>query len=565
MQHKDRKFQIILLKLQENIEYMKHLATIVIFLLCITSCTIETVSHTLNDIDSYIFERPDSALAALESIDSERLRTSHTKAHHALLYAMALDKNYIDVTNDSIAKVATDYYKKHGPRRNYARALYYLGKSYYYNEEYDKAILEYSKAEKVADKCDSLYLGMIYTAKADTYNKTYNSIEELNCIQAALQIFKKAEVEQYIRPTTYSLGIAYHNCEKYEDAIQTYKYIIESTIEADFYTIHSHLRLAHSIIEHSTPDYNLAESLFRKAKEVYRAELQEKDYWAWAYSLYKIGKFEDADNIILEISITDELIANFWKMRINILLKDYKKAYEYDLLTIDYRNNIINDLLEESLATYQKDYYQVELEASEYKVKTRTTGMILVIIISILIFIIICLLINKSIIRQNEEKEKLLEYAEEIKRQLIEAEKNDYPALKRKYLSLYKSRFETIGALSEQYIQAEGRADIESIMYKKVVKLVNEVKKDYLNRARFEAMLDEDLDMIMTRLRNEMPKLSETDYSIYSYLIVGFDATTISRLLNISVNNIYAHKRRIRIKIENKQPEHASQFLEMLF
>ena len=158
----------------------------------------------------------------------------------------------------------------------------------------------------------------------------------------------------------------------------------------------------------------------------------------------------------------------------------------------------------------------------------------------------------------------MLEYAEEIKRQLIEAEKNDYPALKRKYLSLYKSRFETIGSLSEQYIQAEGRADIESIMYKKVVRLVNEVKKDYLNRARFEAMLDEDLDMIMTRLRNEMPKLSETDYSIYSYIIVGFDATTISRLLDISVNNIYAHKRRIRIKIENKQPEHVSQFLEMM-
>ena len=61
-------------------------------------------------------------------------------------------------------------------------------------------------------------------------------------------------------------------------------------------------------------------------------------------------------------------------------------------------------------------------------------------------------------------KEKLLEYAEEIRRQLSEAEKNDYPALKRKYLSLYKTRFETIGFLSEQYIQAEGRTDIESVM-----------------------------------------------------------------------------------------------------
>lgn len=543
---------------------MKRILIISVCLLSLFSCTFTKVNRTLNDIDSFIMERPDSALAVLESINRNDLGTARNKAHHALLYAMALDKNYIDVTDDSIAMVATEYYKKYGPRRNYARSLYYLGKSYYYNKKYDKAILEYSKAEKIAEGCDSLYLGMILTAEAETYNKTYNSIEELKYIQKALEIFKETGVEQYIRPITYSLGVAYHNCERYEDAIQTYKYIIESSIEDDYYTILSHLRLAHSIIEHSATDFNLVESLFRKAKEVYEADLQDKDYWAWAYSLYKIGRFAEADKMVQDIGISDELTANFWKMRICACLKDYKSAYEYDLLTMDHQNNIINDILQESLAAYQKDYYQVELESTEYKVKIRTIGMIAVIIIAVLILVIICLLINKYTIKQNEEKEKLLEYAEEIKRQLIAAKQNDYPTLKSKYISLYKSRFETIGSLCEQYIQAAGRSDIESLMYKKVVRLINEVKKDSLNRARFEAMLDEDLDMIMTNLRKEMPKFSETDYSIFSYLIVGFDATTISRLLDISVNNIYAHKRRIRIRIEEKKPEHATQFLEML-
>lgn len=125
---------------------MKRILTISVCLLSLFSCTFTKVNRTLNDIDSYIMERPDSALAVLESINRNDLSTARNKAHHALLYAMALDKNYIDVTEDSIAMVATEYYKKHGPRRNYARSLYYLGKSYYYNEEYDKAILEYSKA-----------------------------------------------------------------------------------------------------------------------------------------------------------------------------------------------------------------------------------------------------------------------------------------------------------------------------------------------------------------------------------------------------------------------------------
>ena len=543
---------------------MKRLLATSLCLLSLFSCTFRNVNNTLSDIESYIMERPDSALAMLESIDRGNLGTARIKAHHALLYAMALDKNYIDVTEDSIAKVATDYYRKHGPRSNYARALYYLGKSYYYNEEYDKAILEYSKAEKVAEGSDSLYLGMIKVAQSDTYNNTYNSIEELNCCIDGLKIFIDIGAQKYLRSTMYSLGKAYHNCCKYEEAIQIYTSIIEDTLEVDYYAIQAYLGKAHSMIELTSTNYETICSLFNKAHVLDATSFTEKDYWAWAYSLYRINKSNEAEEIIQNMTVTNELTANFWKMRISEYLKDFEACYMYSLYTDKYENNVVENILKESLASYQRDYYQAELESTEYQVKARTRGMIGAIVTAILIIIIICMLINRHFIKQKEENEKLLEYAEEIKRQLNEAEQNDYPTLKRKYLSLYRSRFETIGSLSEQYIQAEGRSDIESLIFKKVVELIKEVKSDSNNRAKFEAMLDEDLDMIMTNLRKEMPKFSETDYSIFSYIVVGFDATTISRLIDMSVNNVYTHKHRIRTRIEKYQPEHASQFLEML-
>lgn len=543
---------------------MKRLLAITIILLSIASCTFINVSRTLNDVESYIMERPDSALAVLESIDRVDLNTARTEAHHALLHAMALDKNYIDVTEDSIAKVATEYYKKHGPRRNYARALYYLGKSYYYNEEYDKAILEYSKAEKVAEGCDSLYLGMIYSGKSYTYNCNYNSSQEAYYAQKAYEIFSKLNISSYTRAALYRLAVSYHNNDEYENALNVYNRIIEESSDVDFFLLQSLLGKAHTMIEIEDSDYFVIDNLFRKAHNEYHAEFEERDYWAWIYSLYKIGSNNEAEAIMNNIDVSEEYTANFWKSRIYAFLNDWESVYKFDRLNDIYQNKVIENILEESLETYQRDYYQSELESSEYKVKTRTIGLIGVIVIAVLIIIIICLLINKYIRKQKEEKEKLLEYSEEIRRQLSEEKKKDYPTLKRKYLSLYKSKFETIGSLSEQYIQAEGRTDIESVMYKKVLKLINEVKKDYSNSARFEAMLDEDLDMIMTNLRKEMPKFSETDYSIFSYLVVGFDATTISRLLDISVNNIYVHKHRIRTRIEERHPEHASQFLEML-
>ena len=543
---------------------MKRLLAITIILLSIASCTFINVSRTLNDVESYIMERPDSALAVLESIDRVDLNTARTKAHHALLNAMALDKNYIDVTEDSIAKVATEYYKKHGPRRNYARALYYLGKSYYYNEEYDKAILEYSKAEKVAVGCDSLYLGMIYSGKSYTYNCNYNSSQEAYYAQKAYEIFSKLNISSYTRAALYRLAVSYHNNDEYENALNVYNRIIDESSDVDFFLLQSLLGKAHTMIEIEDSDYFVIDNLFRKAHNEYHAEFEERDYWAWAYTLYRIEKTNEADILVEKLNSANELIASFWKARIYEFTNNFREAYKYALIANNHQNETIENILKESLATYQKDYYQSRLELTENQIKVRTMELIATVASAILLLFIIYLVVSRYLKKQTVEKEKLLKYAEEIKRQLNEAKKNDYPALKRKYLSLYKSRFETIGSLSEQFIQAEGRTDIESVMYKKVLKLINEVKKDYSNRARFEAMLDEDLDMIMTHLREEMPKFSETDYSIFSYLVVGFDATTISRLLDISVNNIYVHKHRIRTRIEERHPEHASQFLEML-
>ena len=544
---------------------MKRLFIIIAAIPTLFSCSDQNISHTLKDVESYIMERPDSALTVLESIERSDLRTPRNKAHHALLHAMALDKNYIDVADDSIAQVAVDYYQKHGPMKNRARAQYYLGVAYFNQKEYDKAILEYSKAEKIAERCDSLYLGMIYASMSYTYNQTYNSYAELTYNQKALDVFTDINAGKHIRSIKYRMAVSFHNNDEYDNAVKIYKELIDESSSPDYFMIQSMIDMAHSLLEMEDVDYYMIDSLFRKTKNEYGAEFKNKDYWAWAYSLYRIGKNTEADKLIEGIQVSDEIVAHFWKSRIALFFKDYETACIYDELTDTNQNDIVEDLLTESLATYQRDYYRTQLESSEYKVKARTIGLIAIITFTFLLSIIILLLIVRYIKKQQEEKDKLFEYAEEIKRQLNEAEQNnDYSLLKRKYLELYKSRFETIGTLADQYFQADGRTDIESLMFRKVTSLINEVKNDSKNRKAFEAMLDKDLDGIMTHIRTEMPRLKELDYSIFSYLIVGFDATTISRLLDISLNNIYAHKRRLRIKIEERKPEHTDQFLEIL-
>ena len=169
---------------------MRSIIVLVLSALILSGCTSRSVDKTLYDIESYIMEHPDSALIILDTMNRNILKSERQRAHHALLHAMALDKNYIDVSDDSIARVAVDYYSKRGPEKYEARSLYYLGLAYYYQKKYDKAILEFTKAEEVARKSDSLYLGFVKMGQADSYAKTYNDIEELKSIKCGIWLTK---------------------------------------------------------------------------------------------------------------------------------------------------------------------------------------------------------------------------------------------------------------------------------------------------------------------------------------------------------------------------------------
>ena len=96
---------------------------VVFALLC--GCT-RAVMNELDDVASYIQARPDSALNVLKGIDTLSLRGSAEKAKYSLLYAMAIDKNYIDTTDAGVIMPAVDYYEKRGTDMEKAQSLYYL-------------------------------------------------------------------------------------------------------------------------------------------------------------------------------------------------------------------------------------------------------------------------------------------------------------------------------------------------------------------------------------------------------------------------------------------------------
>lgn len=139
---------------------MKRYIIILIAALSLTACRQHSEHwETLAQVESYIEERPDSALVVLQGIDKEELANDEEQAKHALLLSMALDKNYIDKTDFEVLQPAIDYYEDNGSATDKLRTYFYQGRIYQNAgndaaamESFVKAISEGSESDDILTK-----------------------------------------------------------------------------------------------------------------------------------------------------------------------------------------------------------------------------------------------------------------------------------------------------------------------------------------------------------------------------------------------------------------------------
>ncbi len=350
------------------------------FIAAFTGCTSMQIRRTLNDVETYIADRPDSALAVIETIDTTELDTKGLRAHHALLHAMALDKNWIDVTDDSLALKAVNYYRKHGPRQNYARSLYYLALSYFYNGQYDKSTIELSKAEPVAEKDDSLYLGFIKVLQADIYSVNHNEIAELEMLNQALSVYISLNEEYYINVAKKRLAASYINNEKYDEARVLLDELIDSHKLNERMEIKAIGDYAFLLATHPNADYALASEYYEKvASEEGGKYMSAQDYWVWALALSEIGDLDASQEIVNAMKQIDSSgTAYYFMYHIAKNEKNQAAALEYLEKFCDKNNDEVIQILKQSISAIQRDFYQSQYEISEVKAANRLLYIIFI-------------------------------------------------------------------------------------------------------------------------------------------------------------------------------------------
>ena len=151
------------------------LSILAVISLFLHSCT--SIDNRLSEVESIMDEKPDSALTLLQQIDAALLHGEENRALYSLLLTQARDKNYFFETNDSIIKIACDYYDDTNEYLRIVQSHFYMANINYYSKKYTNAIYECLKAENELSKIDNHYWkAKVYELHADIYYENYYNL-----------------------------------------------------------------------------------------------------------------------------------------------------------------------------------------------------------------------------------------------------------------------------------------------------------------------------------------------------------------------------------------------------
>ena len=549
---------------------MRQLVITLLIVISFVSCS-NTYSQ-LQEIESYIEEDPKRALEEIRNLNPDNfLFSQRTKAKHALLHSMALDKNYIDLTTDSIIAPAVKYYSKHGSADDRLLMHYYMGRIYANAGNLDKAAIEYTRGEELVDDAENkVAAGRLYTVFATVYNKTNNAKKEIEYAQKGYAFFKEMNYIERSEVAKGKLAMAYANNRVFNEADSLFEGCLEALTE-DTVSMAKYLgHYARLNVLKPDPEPEKAILLLERRRKECNKALTPGLYCVYAYALQQLGRLDECDNILEQLKETGYKELDFWQYRIYKHRNQYEQAmahlensakkYEYQMIS----------LLSDNTDNALKDYYSSEAEKARLQMKLKVSYLLL----ALVSFAAVAAYIIIHLVRTNRKKAQDIENSlllyENVCRTLevygtqCAEQNNSIDMLRSELAQSYKKQFSTIGELCLTYLTKQDKKDVKDHIYKKVVNMIANISDDKKLHKKLEDQINAELDNILINMRADMPDLTDEDMRFISYCIVGFDATIISTILNISCSNVYTKKSRFKSRIkelDSPRKEHYLRFI----
>lgn len=543
---------------------------IFLYLLCLSTILLggcdnsDTVSDQLNDVESIIQTSPQNALALLDSIHINGETSLKLRAKYALLKSMAYDKNFIDISSDSIIAPAVSYYSKYGSADEKMKTYFYWGLTFFNGWQYDKALSAYTMAEaEMKDATDISQKGIIYLSIASLYQKNNLNSYAKKYIDKGIEQFKLANDEKRLIAARIDEALHFQKTRQWDQAESLYLSVMENIESPDIKKILlSNLALVQ--INKTPPNPQRALTCYERLYTEYDQGLSLNQLGPYAYALTLLGHDAAAQKVI---NVYQERLSeqgsqyDYWLYRIARHHGDYYTA----LMNLEYSEveNIQENIRISSrnISEILADYYKSENDYHLKMIHYQKEAIYIIIGLATLLISLIIWLAHK----RHQHLQQTINQNQEFIHIMIEKQKVEDSSLKhirQQFLKSLKLLFEDHGKLLLQ-LEKCGRQEEFHRMSLDLRYIIDKVRTDKRLHQELAKLINEATDNGLEHLLSKI-HFSNRDTQLLYYIIIGLDMRIILALMNTTPNYVYKTKSLIRRRILELEDPKTQAILDLL-
>lgn len=557
----------------------KSIAIIITSILVLSGCNKQqSVSdRLLNEVEKAIAINPDSASNLLNSISSPEKLDDKTFARWCMLSGKITDEIFNSILPTYQLERAYEWYSSHGSPDEQVQILIYLGRSYFADGDYDKAMSIYTNALDIAEKNKlNNLIGYTYDYIGDLYREKFMRTEAIKRYEIAGEYFKKENNIDSYACALRDIGHEYAEMDSLSHAL-------EILITADSIASKTKNIEVTASINNALGNIYAMQNKYDKAEKYFFKALVGKekmpDYMA-IINLYILSdSIEKAKKVLSQIPQNDPKYTYSIKhlyYQIYNEEKNYKKALANLEEYVEITDSIIYADNQSKILNIESKYNHLKIskEVDRLKIKQQSYIIFLVISIALLLLIIIGYLLYRK-----KAKEKIQGQRDELSRIKtdllyvsleLEKKKRLLDTFKEKDES-YNKMEEEIALLTANYKELQNKSLRNSSILKELAQLAKQNKprnnKPLIVDKQWKLIADE-ITHIYPNLHkyvyNLCPNLPEQDFQYCCLCMCGFDTNIEAKLLNITVDSARKKRLRLRQKLNITLPNNNSTLYEYL-
>lgn len=554
---------------------MKNSLFVICILWILSGCTIDkSIDSSLDHAHELMLSHPDSSLFIIQNINRGKITTKKRKARYSLLYSQALDKNWIDVDNDSLIRYAVDYYKTRGNDTDRANAYYYQGIVYYNRGDVDKAMNSLVVASIYADKTDDHYIiGLIYNTIGNLYYEQCSFEEAERMYTVAIKAFSKTGNKQNILYALQSKGLSLVYLYKYQEASVSLQSALELAVELEdtntLLDIVSSLGgLQAKMRDGSALNQINKEYLFQTYK-CYTNNIIPDDHLPTIGYLYlKENRIDSARLFFKKYLDTRPAITEINRGIFAVLSTleqqtgNYKRALNYESLFSYYTDSINlankNILIQHLEKKFKTEYLQKSFDTLQAKRKYENIAFVLAITIIIIFIGILFVIYKRTIVDRDRQIAENENYIKEVQTYylvlqekydnlLTNAKEQDNEKLQA-LLGILDNRIQSLRSILDMASKYENDTTQFFRKFKEHVRVASgnniELAKDVISLVNLSCY------GIINHLKELYPTLTERELCYCGFICLGFSPDSIRVLYNhTNAYSIYTMRSKIRSKM----------------